>query len=96
MWANLAGVHGDGDEGGLGEEFRGAQQVSDPLVITLVLLHGLDAHLLLGEQGLVARGITGRRQELEVAMAATQQEAHPGEKSGKDLLVKDAIHCSNL
>lgn len=78
LLANLAGVYGDGNEGGLGKEPCGAQQVSDALVITLVLLHRLNAHLLFGKQGLVARRVACRRQELEVAMAATQQEANPG------------------
>lgn len=76
-WANLAGVYGDGNEGGLGKELCGAQQVSDALVVALVLLHWLDVHLLFGEQGLIARRIAGRWQELEVAVAATQQEANP-------------------
>lgn len=74
---HLAGVHRSGDVGGLREELGGSQQVADPLVVPLVLLHRLDVHLLLGQQRLIARGVTGGWQELEISVASTQQEADP-------------------
>ena len=79
---HLGGVHGGGDEGGLGQEVGGAQQVADPLVVSLVLLHGLHVHLLLGQQCLVARRVAGWRQELEVSVATAQQETHSGRGGG--------------
>lgn len=76
--AHLGGVDRSGDEGGLGEELGGPQHVTDPLVVSLVLLHGLNTHLFFGQQRLVARRVTSRWQELEVSMASSQQETNPG------------------
>ena len=61
----------------------GAQQVADPLVVPLVLLHGLHVHLLLGQQCLVARRVAGWWQELEVSVATAQQETHSGRGGGE-------------
>lgn len=76
--AHLAGVNRCGNEGGLREELGGSQQVADAIMVPLVLLHRLYVHLLLWQQRFVARRVTGRRQELEVSVASTQQEADPG------------------
>lgn len=46
-------------------------------MVPLVLLHRLYVHLLLRQQRLVAWGVTGGRQELEIAVASAQQEADP-------------------
>lgn len=73
----LAGFHRCGDEGGLGQELRGAQQVSHPGHVPLVLFYRLHLHLLFGQQGLITRGVARRRQEFKVAVSASQQEAHP-------------------
>lgn len=75
--SHLTGVHWDGDVGGLRQELGGPQQVAHPLQVPLVLLDGLDVHLLFGQQRLVARRVASRGQELEVSVAAAQQEAHP-------------------
>lgn len=71
------GVHGRGDERGLREELGGPQQVPDPLQVPLVLFHRLHPHLFLGQQRLVARGITRRREELKISMTPAQQETDP-------------------
>lgn len=78
-WYNphLGGVNRSGDEGGLWEKLGGSQQVTDSLVVPLVLLHRLYVHLLFGQQRLVARRVTSWWQELEISVASTQQKTHP-------------------
>lgn len=94
---HLAGVHGSGDEGGLREELGGSQQVADPLVVPLVLLDRLHAHLLLGQQRLVARRVTGRRQEFEITMTTTQQETHPDMRAFcQKIITMQVILCFEL
>ena len=77
MAPHLDGVHGTGGERGVCERLGGTQQVSDTVVVVLVLLDGLDAHAVLGQQGLVARGVSGRRHEFEVTVTTAQQETSP-------------------
>ena len=58
--AHLAGVNRCGNEGGLREELGGSQQVTNVVMVPLVLLHRLYVHLLLWQQRFVARGVTSR------------------------------------
>lgn len=74
---HLTGVNRSGDERRLRKELRGSQQVTDFPNIPLVLLHRFYVHLLLRQQRLIARRVTSRGQELEIAMAPTQQETDP-------------------
>ena len=75
---HLDRVHRAGGEGGVRERLGGAQQVADAVVVVLVLLDGLDAHAVFGQQGLVARGVARRRHELKVTVTTAQQETSPG------------------
>lgn len=90
----LTCVDWDGDVGGLREELGGSQQVADPLVVPLVLLYGLNVHLLFGQQRLVARRVASRGQELEISVASAQQEAHPEVRSRRENAVTSKL--SNL
>lgn len=74
---HLSSVHWAWSEGCVREGLCGAQQVAHTIKVMLVLFNGLDAHPVLGKQGLIAGGITWGRQELEVAMTATQKESSP-------------------
>lgn len=74
MWwirPHLTGVNRRRDEGCLREELGGAQQVTDPLVVPLVVLHRLYAHLLLWQQRLVARSVTSRWKKLEISVTSS-------------------------
>lgn len=75
----LASFNRCGDEGGLRHELRGAQQISDSFRIPLVLFHRLHLHLLFRQQSFVTWSVTRWRQELKVAVSATQQVTHPDE-----------------
>lgn len=55
----------------------GAQQVANSIKVVLVLLDGFDTHPFSGQQGLIARGVAGRRHELEVSVTTAKQEASP-------------------
>lgn len=74
---HLTGVHRCWDKGGLREELGGSQQVTDPLVVPLVVFHGLDVHLFFGQQRFIAWRITSWWQELKISMSSTQQEPNP-------------------
>ena len=67
-------------EGGVCERLGWTQQVANAVKVVLVLLDGLDAHPVFGQQGLVARGVARGGQELEVSMTTAQQEASSGAK----------------
>lgn len=69
LTSHLTGVDRSGDKGGLREELGGSQQITDPIVVPLVLLHRLYMHLLFGQQCFITRRVTGRWQELEISMA---------------------------
>ena len=71
-------VHGTGGEGGVGQRLGGPQEVADAVEVMLVLFDGLDAQSVSGQHRLVARGVARGREELEVAVATSQQEANPG------------------
>lgn len=77
VFSHLTGVNRSGDEGSLRQELSSSQQVTNPFVVPLVLLHRLYVHLLFRQQRLVAWGVTSGRQELEISVASTQQEADP-------------------
>lgn len=74
---HLAGVHRCWDKGRLWEELGGSQQVTDPLVIPLVVFYGLYVHLFFGQQSLITGRITGRWQELKISVSPSQQEPDP-------------------
>lgn len=73
----LHGVHRTRRERGVCEGQCGAQQVANAFKVVLVLLNGFDTHPFSGQQSLVARGVAGRRHELEVSVTTAEQEASP-------------------
>lgn len=76
----LTGFNRCGDEGGLRQELRCAQQVSDSVHVSLVLFHWLHLHLLFGQEGLTTRSVTRWRKEFKVTVSPAQQETHPGDE----------------
>lgn len=75
--SHLTSVNRNRNEGSLREELCGAQKISHSFQISLILFDRLDAHLFFREQGFVTRCVSCWRQELEVSVATTQQEANP-------------------
>lgn len=75
----LARFNRRGDEGGLGQELRSAQEVSHSVHIPLVLFHWLHLHLLFRQQGFITRSVTRWRQELKVTVSAAHQKPHPND-----------------
>lgn len=76
----LASFYRCGDEGGLRQELRSAQQVSDSIHISLVLFHWLHLHLLFWQQGFTTRSITRWRKEFKVTVSPAQQKTHPSDE----------------
>lgn len=76
----LASFYRCGDEGGLRQELRSTQQVSDSIHISLVLFHWLHLHLLFWQQGFTTRSVTRWGKELKVTMSPAQQKTHPNDE----------------
>lgn len=79
--SDLAGVYRYRGECCLAQSDSGSQQVSGGSLI----LTSLQFQLLPGQHCFIARGITGRREELKLAMTPTKEKSHPAGETGKEI-----------